>query len=168
MSMDFKQKVVICALLLRLSKKKELIPPFIQPKTASIQFHKLYENLLAYPPQNIFHFSNQFLCVKTAFSLLPVIVRYQSMQKPVCQNCYLMHNAELSGCLALTRAQALLCICFVSQDGDPLRKQNGARSVFEPAAVRAHTLIDGNVLYSRRLQTRNLATATKPPVRASP
>jgi hypothetical protein len=51
--------------------RKMWVRPSISQRLLEGQFHKSYMRI----PKNIFHFSNQFLCVKMDFSLLLVNVR---------------------------------------------------------------------------------------------
>jgi len=67
MTTNFEKKAVIFALLFRFRKKKRKRKlwghPLISQRLLKGQLHKRYEDLCAYL-KNIFHFNNQFLCVK--------------------------------------------------------------------------------------------------------
>jgi len=70
MTVDFEERIVICALLLRFRKKlrgKLWVRPLGSQRLLIGQIHEIYENVRAYSKNKyIFHFNIKFFCVTIA------------------------------------------------------------------------------------------------------
>jgi len=81
--MDFEENVVVRALLLRFlqkAKKKDVTKE-------SFNFVTYTRTFVRIPKKNIFHFNNQFIFVKIALSLLPVILRIRRSRLARLDSC---------------------------------------------------------------------------------